>query len=120
MHNQFTLHCIAWMAGAPLIKEVRAAACKAGLMGPAEAQQDELDERCRHALAISKDGYAIACARLTPSGKVERMAVFPGAQCMQIESALTELLSDYARESVPSDQKIAASLKRSQQLRKAA
>jgi hypothetical protein len=98
MDNLFTLHCIAWQAGAPLLQEVRAAACEIGLLNQAEVAPDEMDERSRHALALGKTGRAIGCARITTDGQIGRMAVLPHEHRAQIEAALIEMLNDYLRE----------------------
>ena len=98
MDNQFTLHCIAWQAGAPLLLEIRVAACEIGLLSLDEVMPDELDGHSRHALVLSKTGRAIGCARLTPEGHIARMAVLPHEQRSQIEVAMIEALNDYARE----------------------
>lgn len=105
MYNQLTLHCITWQAGAPLLQQVRVAACKAGLLTQIEAQPDEMDERCRHILALSKDGKSgIGSARISPNGDIERMVILPrdleSERRILIETAMTELLSDYALEMV--------------------
>lgn len=96
MQNSFTLHCIAWQAGAALFQDVRVAACANGLLSPEEIATDELDEICRHALAVTKGGRAVGCARITPAGRIERIAVLPHEQRSMIEMALLEALSDYA------------------------
>ena len=98
MDNQYTLHCIAWQAGAPLLLEIRLAACEIGLLSMDELLSDETDDRSRHALALSKTGRAIGCARLTPQGNIERLAVLPHERRAQIEAAIIEVLNDYARE----------------------
>jgi adenylosuccinate synthase len=74
MRNPFTMHCIAWQAGAPLLQEVRAEACETGLLNQSEAIPDEVDERSRHALALGTNGRGIGCARITPEGRIERIA----------------------------------------------
>ncbi|MFZ2163817.1 MAG: GNAT family N-acetyltransferase [Sideroxyarcus sp.] len=98
MDNQFTLHCINWQAGAPLLLEIRLAACEIGLLSLDELLPDEMDDRSRHALVLSKTGRAIGCARLTPQGNIERSAVLPHEQRSQIEAAMIEALNEYARE----------------------
>ncbi|MDD5300269.1 MAG: hypothetical protein PHD65_07220 [Gallionella sp.] len=96
MQNTFTVHCIPWQAGAPLLQAIRVAASKTGLMDQAKAQADKLDEQCRHALALSKNGDAIGCARITQDGRIERMVVLPHEQRALVETALTEVLNDYS------------------------
>jgi len=98
MNTPFTLHCIAWQSGAALLQDVRVAACASGLLDADEIGSDDLDESSRHALALSKGGRAIGCARLTPQGRIERIAVMPHDLRIQIEAALIEMLSDYARQ----------------------
>jgi GNAT superfamily N-acetyltransferase len=98
MDNQFTLHCIAWQAAAPLLLETRLSACEIGLLSLDELLSDEMDDRSRHALVLGKTGRAIGCARLTPQGIIDRLAVLPHEQRAQIEAAMIEALNDYARE----------------------
>lgn len=98
MDNQFTLHCIAWHAGAPLLLETRVAASEIGLLNLNEALPDEKDECSRHALVLSKDGRAIGCARITPEGHIARVVVLPHEQRAQIEAAMIEALNSFARE----------------------
>lgn len=98
MQISFTLHCIAWQEGGSLFQDVRVAACASGLLSNTEMGIDALDETSRHALALTKGGRAIGCARLTPTGRIERIAVMQHEQRAQIEIALIELLSDYAHQ----------------------
>jgi hypothetical protein len=98
MQNPFTLHCIAWQAGAPLLQEVRAAACEIGLLNQSEVIADETDDRSRHALALAENGRGIGCARITPEGCIERMAVLPHEHRIQIEAAMIEMLNTFIRE----------------------
>jgi GNAT superfamily N-acetyltransferase len=92
------MHCIAWQAGAPLLQEVRAAACEIGLLNPIDVLPDELDMQSRHALALGTNGRGIGCARITPKGRIERVAVLPHEHRAQIEAALIEALNEYAHE----------------------
>ena len=96
MQNAFTVHCIPWQAGAPLLQAIRATASKTGLMDQAKVRADKLDEQCRHALALSKNGDAIGCARITQDGQIERMVILPHEQQALIETALIEVLNDYS------------------------
>lgn len=107
MNSQFTIHCIAWQAGAPLLQNLRAAASKMGLIDQAEALSDQLDEQCRHALALSTGGQAIGCARITLDGRIERMVVLPHEHRAQIEAALSEVLHDYANQIKPENPRVA-------------
>jgi hypothetical protein len=96
MNSSITYHCIAWQAGAPLLQEIRMAACRTGLIDEAEALPDEMDAQCRHALALSACGKIIGCARLMSSGRVDRMVVLPHEHQARIEAAMSEVLRDYA------------------------
>jgi hypothetical protein len=98
MDNQFTLHCIAWQSGAPLLLETRAAASAIGLLHMDEALPDDKDEYSRHALVLSKEGRAIGSARITPEGIIARVVVLPHEQRVQIEAAMIEALNNFARE----------------------
>ena len=103
LDDQFTLNCITWQEGAPRLRVVREAAFKLGILAPAEVGSDDLDERCRHALALRKDGQPVGCVRITPDGKIERMAVLPEEFRSQIElglleTALIEMLSERSGE----------------------
>jgi adenylosuccinate synthase len=98
MQNPFTMHCIDWQFGAPLLQEIRAEACEIGLLNHSEVLPDDVDLRSRHAVALGTNGRGIGCARITPEGRIERMAVLPHANRAQIEAALIEVLNDYANE----------------------
>jgi hypothetical protein len=98
MQNAFTVHCISWKAGAPLLQEIRAAASDMGLVGKGDALTDNLDDQYRHALALNKNGRAIGCARLTPNGHIDRIVALCVEQRSQIEAAMTEILNDYAQQ----------------------
>ncbi|MGC2049570.1 MAG: hypothetical protein WA635_13300 [Gallionella sp.] len=96
MESAFTMHCITWQAGAPLLQEVREKASELGLINQSEAHADELDELFRHALALSKDGRAIGCGRITTDGRIERIIALPNEHREQVEATLIEVLNDFA------------------------
>lgn len=82
----YTVHSVRWQAAAPLLLELRKAAiCAAPAL-------DFLDAQCRHALALSAQGRAIACARLTPSGVIERIIILPDEPREWLTAALIEVL----------------------------
>jgi predicted GNAT family N-acyltransferase len=64
---------------------------------PAELEWDGLDGLCHHALALSANGDAIGCGRITADGHIGRVAVLPEWRGKKIGSAMLELLVDYAR-----------------------
>lgn len=98
MDNPFTLHCISWQSGAPLLLETRMAASEIGLLKMEEALPDAQDESSCHALVLSKEGRAIGSARLTPEGIIARVVVLPHERRVQIEAAMIEALNSFARE----------------------
>jgi hypothetical protein len=88
MAGQFTLHCVAWKNAAPLLLEARTAACRNGLLSPAEAQTEEADEFACHAMVLNDSGKAIGCARIQPAGNLERMVVLDHEDQVRIAQAL--------------------------------
>jgi predicted GNAT family N-acyltransferase len=58
---------------------------------------DGQDAACHHALALSGNGEAIGCGRITPKGHIGRVAVLPEWRHKRIGTAILELLVDYAR-----------------------
>ncbi len=97
MQSVVTLHCIAWSDAATLLQDVRVAVCAIGLLSAEEMPADDVDPLSRHALAVTKGGRAIGCARITPQGCIERIAVMPHEQREQVIAALIGELKDYAR-----------------------
>jgi len=65
---------------------------------PVELELDELDPRSRHVLARDRDGRAIGTARLTPEGRIGRMAVLREWRGSGVGSALLHALLRLARE----------------------
>jgi len=64
---------------------------------PLELELDDLDPHSRHVLARDRDGRAIGTARLTPEGKVGRMAVLREWRGSGVGSALLHALLRLAR-----------------------
>lgn len=96
MSNPFTVHIISWHDGEPLLRAIREKVFMQEQNVPAELEWDGLDEICHHALALSANGEAIGCGRITPDGHIGRMAVLPEWRRKRIGSAILELLVDYA------------------------
>ena len=97
MSNPFTVHLISWHDGEPLLRAIREKVFMQEQNVPAELEWDGLDEVCHHALALSANGEAIGCGRITPDGHIGRVAVLPEWRRKRIGSAILELLVDYAR-----------------------
>ena len=96
MSNPFTVHLISWHDGEPLLRAIREKVFMQEQNVPAELEWDGLDDICHHALALSANGEAIGCGRITPDGHIGRMAVLPEWRRKRIGSAILELLLDYA------------------------
>ena len=65
---------------------------------PVELELDALDPRSRHVLARDRDGRAIGTARLTPDGRIGRMAVLREWRGSGVGSALLHALLRQARQ----------------------
>ncbi len=97
MDYSFTVHTLAWRDGEVLLREVREAVFMREQGVSAELEWDGLDESCVHVLAINKNGCAVASGRITPQGKIGRMAVLPEWRGKQVGSAVLEALLNVAR-----------------------
>ena len=97
MPTPFTVSLVCWHDGEPLLKSIREAVFIREQGVPPELEWDELDESCRHALAISHKGDAIGCGRMLANGHIGRIAVLPQWRKKKIGTAIMEALLDYAR-----------------------
>lgn len=97
MSNPFTVHLISWHDGEPLLRSIREKVFIQEQNVPAELEWDGKDQACHHALALSANGEAIGCGRITPDGHIGRIAVLPEWRAKKIGTAILELLVDYAR-----------------------
>ena len=97
MSNPFTVHLITWHDGQPLLRAIREKVFMQEQGVSAELEWDGKDESCHHALALSANGEAIGCGRITPDGHIGRVAVLPEWRMKHIGTAILELLVDYAR-----------------------
>jgi hypothetical protein len=93
MSTAFTIHCLGWSSASLLLEEVRASAFKLGVIGQSEAVTDVVDTLSRHALVLSKCGNGLGCARLTPDGRIERIAVMPHPYQSQMVATMIALLN---------------------------
>jgi len=98
MRNAFTVHCVPWETCAPILNDVRVAASQMRVISHLDAMADDMDQQVRHAIALSKTGQAIGCARITSDGRVERIAVLPHEHQAQIKAAMIEILKDFAQQ----------------------
>jgi predicted GNAT family N-acyltransferase len=97
MSNPFTVSLVSWHDGEPLLKSVREAVFIKEQGIPAELEWDGVDERCRHALALSLQGQAIGSGRMLANGHIGRIAVLPPWRKKKVGTAIMEALLDYAR-----------------------
>lgn len=96
MSNPFTVHLISWHDGEPLLRVIREKVFMQEQGVPAELEWDGLDNVCHHALALTANGEAIGCGRITPDGHIGRVAVLPEWRGKRIGTAILEMLVDYA------------------------
>jgi predicted GNAT family N-acyltransferase len=94
----FTIRILPWSDALPLARPVREKVFIEEQKVPRELEWDEWDERCMHALARDANGDAIGTARLTPDGKLGRMAVLREYRRQGVGAALVEALLVRARE----------------------
>jgi predicted GNAT family N-acyltransferase len=97
MSNPFTVHLVFWRDAEPLLRAIREVVFIQEQKVPPELEWDDLDNTCHHALALSSGGDAIGCGRITPDGKIGRIAVLAEWRRKRIGTAILELLVDYAR-----------------------
>ncbi len=96
MSNPFTVHLLSWHNGEPLLRAIREEVFIREQGVPAELEWDGLDQSSKHILALSVNGEAIGCGRITPDGHIGRIAVLPQWRGKRIGSAILEALLDYA------------------------
>ncbi len=97
MGNPFSVSLVCWHDGEPLLKSVREAVFIREQGIPAELEWDGLDNHCRHALVLSRQGEAIGCGRMLEDGHIGRIAVLPKWRKQKVGTAIMEALLDYAR-----------------------
>ena len=97
MSNAFTVHLVKWHDCEPLLRTIREKVFIQEQHVPVELEWDGLDEKCEHVLALTENGAAIGCGRITPEGHIGRIAVLPEWRRKRVGSAILELLIDNAR-----------------------
>ncbi len=102
MSYPFTVSLVSWHDGGPLLRAVRESVFMREQGVSAELEWDELDETCRHALALNTKGDAIGCGRIAPPragapALIGRLAVVKEWRGKMVGTALLEALLDYAR-----------------------
>jgi predicted GNAT family N-acyltransferase len=95
-NHPFTVSLVSWHDGEPLLRAVREAVFMREQGVPGELEWDGLDEGCRHALALSRNGDAIGCGRMLADGHIGRIAVLPQWRGKKVGTAIVEALLDDA------------------------
>ncbi len=94
----FTLDIVSWAAAAESLRAVRHAVFVVEQNVPEELEWDADDATCAHALARDRDGVPIACGRLLPDGRIDRMAVLSGWRGQGVGAAILAALIRVARD----------------------
>ena len=95
--GEFTVRIVSWHDAEPLLRAVREAVFMREQGVSAELEWDGLDEGCRHALALSAQGEAIGCGRITADAHIGRMAVVREWRGRKVGTALLDALLHEAR-----------------------
>ena len=96
MTQPFTVSLVSWHDGEPLLKAIRTAVFIKEQGVPEEMEWDEHDATCRHALALSLNGDAIACGRIFSNGHIGRISVLPEWRGKMVGTAIMEAFLNYA------------------------
>jgi predicted GNAT family N-acyltransferase len=95
--NEFIVRIVNWHDAEALLRAVREAVFMREQGVSAELEWDGLDEYCRHALALSPEGVAIGCGRITQDAHIGRMAVLREWRGRKVGTALLEALLEEVR-----------------------
>jgi len=95
---QVTVRQVTWADAARELMAVRERVFVVEQRVPAELEQDSLDPACSHVLACEPSGRAIGTGRLTPDGRIGRMAVLAEARERGVGRLLLSALLERARE----------------------
>lgn len=94
----FEVHQATWPADNAALKGIRTEVFILEQGVPEEDEWDEFDAVCLHALAVDAEGAAIGTARLTPDGRIGRMAVLKEWRGSGVGTDILEFLLAAARE----------------------
>lgn len=94
---EFTLEPADWAGHGPLLYAVRHAVFVQEQGVPEELEQDAFDPVCRHVLARDRQGDPIGVGRLSPDGRLGRLAVLRPWRGRGVGAALTRWLVEQAR-----------------------
>lgn len=98
IEERFIVEPASWTVDLPELRRVREAVFIDEQKVPLSEEWDELDPRCHHVLARDRERRAIGTGRLTPDGKIGRMAVLPAWRGIGVGTAILRVLIEQARE----------------------
>lgn len=87
-----------YAAALAALRSVREAVFVQGQQVPAEIELDPHDPLCQHVLALDAEERPIGTGRLTPDGRIGRMAVLAGWRGRGVGEALLDALIERARQ----------------------
>src|SRR5690348_5535972 len=97
-HGVFKVHQATWPADSAALKGIRTEVFILEQRVPEQDEWDELDAVCLHVLAVDAEGAAIGTGRLTPDGKIGRMAVLKEWRGSGVGTDILEFLLAAARD----------------------
>jgi predicted GNAT family N-acyltransferase len=95
--TQVQVRTVQWAEGARELLGVRERVFVLEQNVPAELERDSLDPMCGHVLALDAAGEPVGTGRLTPDGRIGRMAVLAHARNLGVGRALLSALLELAR-----------------------
>jgi predicted GNAT family N-acyltransferase len=97
LRASFIVRPAAWTVDCERLRSIRRAVFIEEQGVAEELEWDGLDEHCRHALALGPQEAVIGTGRLTPDGRIGRMAVAREWRRRGVGSAILRALLDEAR-----------------------
>lgn len=94
----FSLRRVEWNDEADALRGIRTEVFILEQSIPPEDEWDNLDPACLHVLALDAAGDPVGTGRLTPDGRIGRMAVLKGWRGRGVGTAILESLVCEARE----------------------
>jgi len=94
----FSVRRSEWLVESTALRNIRTAVFVIEQQVPEDEEWDDMDPLCVHALAVDARGTAIGTGRLTPDGKIGRMAVLKDWRGQGVGKALLQFLVQVARE----------------------
>lgn len=93
----FVVRSASWTADRARLRAIRRAVFIEEQGVPEELEWDDIDAHCHHVLALAADGTEIGTGRLTPEGRIGRMAVLRDWRDRGVGSAILQDLLLQAR-----------------------